>query len=81
MAARADLRRWVEGQRAAERRQRDELARSPLTPGQAFAQGLALAAFASRLQGWPIAESESDRRADLEAYDRWARLRRRLGKK
>jgi hypothetical protein len=35
-------------------------------------------ALASRLHGWPLPELERDRRQDLEAYARWARLRKAL---
>jgi hypothetical protein len=64
------------GRRAAARRERYEL-RAP-DPEVAFRRGLAMIALASRLHGWPLPASERDRRQDLEAYDRWSRLRRRL---
>jgi hypothetical protein len=71
-----EIRRWMAGRRAAARRERAEL-RAP-DPEVAFRRGLAMIALASRLHGWPPPESERDRRQDREAYDRWARLRRRL---
>lgn len=64
------------GRRAAERREREE--RGAIDPQIAFGRGLAMISLASRLHGWPLPESETDRRQDREAYDRWARLRRRL---
>jgi hypothetical protein len=71
-----DIRRWMAGRRAAERREREE--RRAVDPQAAFRRGLAMIALASRLHGWPRPESETDRRQDREAYARWARLRRRL---
>ncbi len=66
----------MDGRRAAARRERDEL-QAP-DPEVALRRGLAMIALASRLHGWPLPESERDRRQDREAYDRWATLRRRL---
>ena len=71
-----EIRRWMAGRRAAARREQDEL--RPLDPEVAFGRGLAMIALASRFHGWPLPESERDRREDREAYDRWATLRRRL---
>lgn len=64
------------GRRAAERREREE--QRQIDPETAFRRGLAMIALASRLHGWPLPESERDRRQDQEAYARWSRLRRRL---
>jgi hypothetical protein len=71
-----DIRRWIAGRRAAERREHTE--QRVLDPQIAFRRGLAMIALASRLHGWPLPESERDRRQDQEAYARWARLRRRM---
>lgn len=71
-----EIRRWMAGRRAAEHRERQE--HRAVDPQVAFRRGLAMIALASRLHGWPLPESEADRRQDREAYARWARLRRRL---
>lgn len=71
-----EIRRWVAARRAAERRERAE--RRAVDPEEAFRRGLAMVALAGRLHGWPLPHSERDHREDLEAYERWARLRRRL---
>jgi hypothetical protein len=48
------------GRRAAERRERAELRAAD--PESSLRRGLAMIALASRLHGWPLPESESDRR-------------------
>lgn len=71
-----EIRRWIAGRRAAERREREE--QCAVDPQIALRRGLAMIALASRLHGWSLPESETDRRQDREAYARWVRLRRRL---
>ena len=65
------------GRRAAGRRERHEY--RLIDPQTALHRGLAMIALASRLHGWPLPESDRDRRQDREAYARWVKLRRRLG--
>lgn len=74
----ADLRRWIEDQRAAQEREREQ------ARGGAFARdpvraALDLIAVAGRLHGWPIPPDAVRRREDEIARERWARLRRALG--
>jgi hypothetical protein len=71
-----EIRHWIAGRRAAERRERAE--ERAIDPEIAFRRGLAMIALASRLHGWPLPENEEDRKQDLEAYARWSRLRHRL---
>jgi hypothetical protein len=73
----ADIRRWVEQRRGAQRREEEELAGKVPPPEQAFARGLRLIALAGRLHGWPLPEDEASRQQDREGYARWARLRAR----
>jgi hypothetical protein len=73
----ADIRLWVEQRRLAARREEDEERGKPPSPEEAFARGLGMIALAAQLHGWPLPD-DSSRQQDLEAYDRWARLRTRL---
>lgn len=72
-----DLRRWVAQKRDAERVER-ELARDRDVVPDPIAAALDLIRLGGRLQGWPVEEDAISRREDLEMYDRWARLRRRM---
>jgi hypothetical protein len=72
---REDLRRWVDGHRAAQRRERDEAIAAGPQPGAAIGSALALVALAGRLHGWPIAEDQVERREDAAARAAWDRLR------
>jgi hypothetical protein len=74
----ADIRRWVEQRRLAERREQQESAGKVPPPAEAFARGLRMIALAGELHGWPLPEDESSRLEDHQAYARWARLRARL---
>jgi hypothetical protein len=73
-----DLRRWVENQRAAEARVREEQRRRGPRPQEAIAGALDLTAVAARLHGWPLPEDDVSRREDERLYDCWHRLRQRL---
>ena len=75
---REDLRRWVEGHRAAEQRQRDEAMKAGPRPEAAIASALALVALTGRLHGWPVPQSEADRRDDAAVRATWDRLRAAL---
>jgi hypothetical protein len=70
-----DLRRWVDGYRAAQERERREALSVGPEPGTAVASALALVALAGRLHGWPIAPDEADRRESAAALASWDRLR------
>ena len=72
------IRRFVEGHRLAEARQLDEERRGGADSQGAIASALALVALFGRLHGWPPPEDVEDSREDLQAYERWARLRRAL---
>lgn len=72
------IRRFVEGHRLAEARQLDEQKRDGADGYAAIASALALIALFGRLHGWPQPEDVEDSREDLQAYERWARLRRIL---
>ncbi len=72
-----DLRRWVAQKRDAERVERD-LARGRDVVPDPIAAALDLIRLGGRLHGWPVEEDPVSRREDLEMYDRWARLRRRM---
>ncbi len=73
-----DVRRWVEGHRAAERLQHDLERGRPMPTAEALEQAWRLVAFAAALHGWPPPEDEHDRRENLETWERWALLRRRM---
>lgn len=70
-----DLRRWVDGYRAAQEVERREAMTVGPEPGTAIASALALVALAGRLHGWPIAPGEADRRESAAARASWDRLR------
>jgi hypothetical protein len=75
---RDSARRWVESRRAAARREIAQARREGPRPQWAIASALALVALTGRLHGWPVPETAVDRREDESAWERWARLRRRL---
>jgi len=75
---RDDLRRWVDGHRAAQQREREEAMATGARPAAAIASALALIALAGRLHGWPIPEDEVDVREDEAARSAWDRLRAAL---
>lgn len=72
-----DLRRWVAQKRDAERYERAEARDHAIVPDP-IAAALDLIRLAGRLQGWPVGDDPVSVREDLEMYDRWARLRRRM---
>ena len=76
MTSRADLVRWIEQRRAAARREADEQRERGPNVEQSIAQGLALIALAGRQFGWPVPDDPFSEAQDLEAYRRWARLKR-----
>jgi hypothetical protein len=71
-------RRWIEGRRAAGRREASEERAAGPRPAWAIRSALALVALTGRLHGWPVPETEIDRREDEIVRERWAQLRRRL---
>ena len=69
---------WIEARRAAARREAGEEHALGPRPAWAIRGALALVALTGRLHGWPVPETEVDRReADL-AHESWVRLRARL---
>ena len=73
-----DVRRWVAGHRAAERRRHDDERGRPPAPEEALAAGLDLLALVGDVRGWPLPE-EPGRRQRVEATRRaWTLLRARL---
>jgi hypothetical protein len=73
--SREDLRRWVEGHRAAQRRERAEAAVARPDPAIAIRHALALIALSGRLHARSDANEAADRRDDEAARATWTRLR------
>jgi hypothetical protein len=70
-----DLRRWVEGHRAAQRRERAETAATGYEPAIAIRHALALIALSGRLNVGADANDAVDRRDEETARASWTRLR------
>src|SRR5690606_23015167 len=62
------IRQWMAGRRSAARRECVE--QHALPPQEAVRRGLGVIAFVSRIHGWPVPETEADRREDRAAYAR-----------
>ena len=73
--SRQDIRRWVEGHRAAQRREQAEVAAAGHEPAIAIRHALALIAFSGRLHARADANDAADRRDEDTARASWARLR------
>lgn len=73
-----ELKRWVENQRAAAERERQQALGGSFVRDPVRA-GLDLIALAARLHGWPIPEDPVRQREDELARERWSRLRKALG--
>jgi hypothetical protein len=71
-----DLRRWVEGHRAAEQAGQAADDGRPVEPSVSWAQALSLLALLGRSIGWPVPPDEVRRREDEQAALAWERLRR-----
>jgi len=69
------LRRWVNGRRAAEARERAERSAAHPSPAESWRQALQLIALASRRYGWPLPDDPRSLQEDRFAYTRWERLR------
>jgi hypothetical protein len=78
---RADLRRWVDDRRAVARLEQAQLADTWGSPAQAIASALSLIALAGRLHGWPPPADPVTEREDEAMWERFARLRARLGRR
>jgi hypothetical protein len=76
--SREDLRRWVEGHRAAQRRERAEAALTRPEPAIAIRHALALIALSGRLPARTDANDAADRRDEDTARTSWTRLRAAL---
>ena len=73
--SREELRRWVEGHRAAQRRERAEATGAGPEPAIAIRHALALIALNGRLHARADANDAADRRDEDTARASWARLR------
>ena len=78
--SRQSIRRWVEGRRAAERRERDAQTGDTPSPGESIGRALRLITFAASIHGWPLPRDPASVREDTQAYERWVRLRTRLSR-
>jgi hypothetical protein len=74
-----ELRRWVAARQAGARREAELAADERPSPAEAFERALALIELSAEMHGWPLPEDPTSLREDHLAYERWARLRRRLG--
>jgi hypothetical protein len=72
----AAMRQWVCDRRAAEARERASAADAWGPPEQVVAAALALVRLGGALHGWPAEDDPVTKREDLEAWSRFARLRR-----
>ena len=72
--SREDLRRWVAGYQAAQRREREEAAAAGPDSSAAIEQALALIALGARI-GTTVTEDPADLRDEQRARVAWARLR------
>jgi len=79
--SREDLRRWVEGHRAAQRRERAEAAAAGHEPATAIRHALALIALGGRLDVLAAAKDAAERRDEEVARASWTRLRTALLKR
>jgi hypothetical protein len=70
----ADVKRWAESRRAAERRELQADIAAP-SPESAMAAALSLIALAGRLHGTPWPEDEHSRSEDDRVRQQWDRLR------
>ena len=73
--SRDDLRRWVAGYRAAQRRERVEAAAAGPEASAAIRHALALIALGGRLDGPDAGDDAIERRDAQRARAAWARLR------
>jgi hypothetical protein len=76
-----DIRRWVEGQRAAAEASQALDEAGPVEPRVSWAQALSLIALIGQSIGWPVPPDEVRRRADEQAALAWSRLRAVNGKR
>jgi len=76
-----EIRRWVEGQRAAAEASQAADEAAPVEPRVAWAQALSLIALIGRSIGWPVPPDEVRRRGDEQAASAWSRLRAVYGKR
>jgi hypothetical protein len=76
---RAEVRRWSAARRAGAERERDEARGRPPDPETSLARALSLIDLCAALWGERRPEDPVSRREDELGWDRWARLRRRLG--
>ena len=70
-----DVRRMVEGWRAVEAREREELRRRPPDPAAAVQGALDLMDLFGKLHHWPPPETAARRRDGEVARERWVRVR------
>ncbi|MDP9361609.1 MAG: hypothetical protein M3P29_09170 [Acidobacteriota bacterium] len=73
-----EVKRWIENQRAAAAREREELRRNAPTPAEAFAAAMALLAYDEHQNGSPFQRHDPvSVREDREMWEAWAKLRER----
>lgn len=73
-----DIRKWAANHRAAAERERAEMSRHRLAPGDAFAAALALLVLDETLNGSPFDRADPvSLREDEELRAAWAKLRKR----
>jgi hypothetical protein len=73
-----DIRRWDANYRAAAARERQETARHPLTPEEAFDAAMALLVLDEELNGSPFERTDPvSQREDEQVWAAWAKLRAR----
>jgi hypothetical protein len=75
-----DLRRWVEGHRAAEEAGRAADDGRLVEPRVSWEQALSLLALVGRSIGWPVPPDEVRQREDERAASAWRRVRAVYGK-
>ena len=73
-----NIRRWIKSRRAAEQRERDGRAEDIPSPAGSVARALSLITLAASVHGWPLPSDPVSTREDVQAYERWVRLRTRL---
>jgi hypothetical protein len=73
-----DWKRWIENQRAAEARVREDARQNPLTAAQAWAAAMELLNFDEQLNGPPFQRYDPvSEHEDAAVWEAWAKLRAR----
>jgi hypothetical protein len=73
-----ELKSWIENQRAAEARVREDASQNPLTAAQAWAAAMELLNLDEQLNGPPFERYDPvSEREDAAMWEAWAKLRER----